>query len=75
MALFQAPKLLLLCVWNSRYWEMQVGAGIFLHVAAHLKLNESREVLSKELSGGGNICCSAFWCFAASCLSVCAIPG
>ncbi len=39
---------------------MQVGAGIYIHAAAHLKLNEREKVLSKVLSRGGNICDAIF---------------
>ena len=47
-------------LWNSRNWRVQVGAGIYLHVTARLKLNERGKVLSKVLSGGRNICDAIF---------------
>lgn len=53
---------------------MQVGAGIYLHAAAHLKLNERGKVLSKVLSGGGNICEAIFLHLVALCVYVCVIP-
>lgn len=37
-----------------------MGAGIYLQAAARLKLNERGKVLSKVLSGGGNICDDIF---------------
>ena len=37
-----------------------MGAGIYLNMAPRLKVNERGEVLSKVLSGGGNICDAIF---------------
>lgn len=56
------------CLWTSRNWKVQVGTGIYLNETARLKLNEREEVLSKVVSGGGNICGAIFLFSTARCV-------